>query len=129
MPLFIAGNKIQSGAFLPVYKGSSSDDLFRFNTPQIRLYDNASPKNTPPFKSGNFFTAIYLINDASQIGPEFLNGQNTTGELICIGAKKNEIFIAGRNGNFTDAWNPGWVSVATSNDIKLLQDQINNLKK
>lgn len=104
----------------PIVAGASGDDLFAFQTNQIRLYsgNGKTCKNLPPASNTDWFSVQYIFE-----------APNSAGTAI-YRTPYNEIWIAGCNGgDYTTSFSGGgWLRLANSNDINDLQNQIQQLK-
>lgn len=104
----------------PIVAGASGDDLFAFQTNQIRLYsgNGKTCKNLPPASNTNWFSVQYIFE-----------APNSAGTAI-YRTPFNEIWVAGCNGSsYTTSFSGGgWLRLANSNDINDLQNQIQQLR-
>lgn len=105
---------------VPIVYGVGGDDLFAFQTNQIRLYsgNGKTCKNLPPASNTDWFSVQYIFE-----------ANNSAGTAI-YRTPFNEIWIAGCNGgSYTSSLSGGgWLRLANSNDINDLRNQVQQLK-
>ncbi|MBP2057907.1 hypothetical protein J2Z60_001082 [Lactobacillus colini] len=83
----------------PIYYGNNGEDILSFNSPQIRIYTNATNiKNLPPMNRSNYFYVEYFISAWGQV---VLHDQDSY------------LWINSKNGDY---WT-GWRKVVVSNDL------------
>ena len=103
----------------PIVAGASGDDLFAFETNQIRLYsgNGSTCKNLPPAANTNFFTVQYVFENPNEDG------------IAIYRTPYSEIWTAGCNGgSYTSSLSGGgWTRVANSTDVSNLQSMITGL--
>lgn len=95
----------------PLVNGADGDDLFAFQTNQIRLYpgNGKACKNLPPASNTQWFTVQYIFEAPNSDG------------IAIFRSPANEIWTIGNNGG---TYSTGWVRLANSVDITNLQNQI-----